>query len=245
MTRRAQPLPTMQEVLDYLQNHENLSKRQISRDFHIKGDGHIYLKQLLKEIERKGLLVRQGRRYALKDRLPSHTDVVVVGIDQDGCLLARPVQWTADSPEPTIFITRYQRLHPTPTIGDMLAVKIQPTSKTTYEGEAVRAISAQGSQMVGVWFKGRVLSVDRRFQQAFIPDGAFPPDMKDNDLVEVAVSQTPRPTSVPSMAKASSITKPLANTPTALTRWKAASATNGASTGLGPSLPRPNRRNVR
>ncbi|MBP5160890.1 MAG: ribonuclease R [Alphaproteobacteria bacterium] len=190
MTRRAQPLPTMQEVLDYLQNHENLSKRQISRDFHIKGDGHIYLKQLLKEIERKGLLVRQGRRYALKDRLPSHTDVVVVGIDQDGCLLARPVQWTADSPEPTIFITRYQRLHPTPTIGDMLAVKIQPTSKTTYEGEAVRAISAQGSQMVGVWFKGRVLSVDRRFQQAFIPDGAFPPDMKDNDLVEVSVSQS-------------------------------------------------------
>ena len=190
MTRRAQPLPSMQEVLDYLQNHEELSKRQLCRDFHIKGDGHKYLRQLLKEIEHKGLLVKQGRRYALKGRVPSHTEAVVVGVDQDGRLLARPVRWLHDSPEPTIFIAHYQRLHPAPTIGDILAVNIKPLTKTTYEGVAVRAISAQGSQMVGVWFNGRVLSVDRRFQQAFVPDGAFPNDMKDNDLVEIAVSQT-------------------------------------------------------
>ena len=187
MTRRAQSLPSMQEVLDYLQNHEVLSKRQLCRQLHIKGDGHIYLKQLLKEIERKGLLVKQGRRYASKDRVPSRMDVIVTGIDQDGRLLARPVQHA--SPEPTIFVTQYKRLHPTPGIGDMLVVQVKPISKTTYEGTALRTISAEGNQMVGVWFKGRILSVDRRFQQAFIPDGAFPPDMQDNDIVEIVATQ--------------------------------------------------------
>ena len=189
MAKKEMSLPTMQEVVDFLQKQtKKTAKNEIARHFGVRGENRVYLKNLLKQIEKDGLIVHTGRFFTHKEALPERLNVEITGIDNDGELIARPVSWLSESPAPQIIVTKYHKLNPPPGVGDILQVKIKPVSSALYEGEAVRSISADDNQIVGVFYEGKIFSVERRFKAAFNLDSSFPKDLKPNDLLLVSIS---------------------------------------------------------
>ncbi len=182
-------LPTMQELTDFLNKQSGeVNKREIARHFKIKGDNRAYLKHLLSEIEHQGLIVRQGRSFTTKGHLPERVSVEITGIDSDGELVGRPVSWEGDGHPPQILISSKGKLKPAPTVGDVVVAKVKPVHAHLYEGEALHRITGAPNQMVGVFFEGKIVSVDRRFKDAFELDSSFP-ELKPNDLVLVEIPE--------------------------------------------------------
>ncbi|MBL4800814.1 MAG: ribonuclease R [Emcibacter sp.] len=87
------PFPTKDDILAYIkENQGKLSKRDISRAFHIRGDQRIALKKILREMAEDGLLDKghKGHLHA-GGELPPVCVVEVTGLDKMGDLMAKPV----------------------------------------------------------------------------------------------------------------------------------------------------------
>ena len=184
---KKKPLPTMEELTAFLNSQSSgCSKRDVARAFGIKGENRVYLKQLLKQIENEGDVVRRRGKFVSRHALPSSCVVEITGTDADGELVGRPIKWKEDGKIPQILITK-TKVKPAIGIGDVVQVNLTPVSSFLYEGEAVRRVSLEKNQMVGVFFDGKIMSVDRRFKEAFSLDDSFPPDLKPEDLVLVEI----------------------------------------------------------
>ena len=181
-------LPTFDEVVAFLNKQtQSVSKRELARNFGIRGDDRDYLKHVLKEVEKQGLLRRQGRRFLPNAALPERLEVEVTGQDAQGDLVARPLHWTGGGSVPQVLITK-DTLKPPAGVGDTLLVKAHPLHKSLYEAESLKRLTSADKQIVGVFFDGKILSVDRRFKEAFALDSSFPKTLKPNDLVLVSVA---------------------------------------------------------
>ena len=181
-------LPTFDEVVAYLNKQtQAISKRELVRAFGVKGDDRNYLKHVLKEVEKQGLLRREGRRFLPNSVLSDRLEVEVTGQDAQGDLVARPLHWAGEGQAPQILITK-DKLKPVAGVGDTLLVKVHPLHKSLYEAETLKRLTAADKQMVGVFFDGKILSVDRRFKEAFDLDSSFPKTLKPNDLVLVTIT---------------------------------------------------------
>jgi len=105
--RKKIPFPTKDDILAYVKdNPGNLSKRDISRAFHIRGDQRILLKELLREMSGDGLLDKGHKgNVPVGGDMPPVAVVEITGIDKMGDLMARPVDRKAkESPPPiTVF----------------------------------------------------------------------------------------------------------------------------------------------
>ena len=175
-------LPTMEELTDFLNKQSGeVNKREIARHFKIKGDDRAYLKHLLSEIEHQGLIIRKGKSFTTKGHLPERISVEITGIDNDGELVGRPVVWNEEGNPPQILISSKGKLKPAPTVGDVVIARVKPLHTHLYEGEALRHVTSAPNQMVGVFYEGKIVSVDRRFKEAFELDSSFP-ELKPNDL---------------------------------------------------------------
>ncbi len=100
------PFPTKDDILAFVKdNPGKLSKRDIARAFHIRGDKRIILKKLLREMSEEGLLDKghKGRVHMGGD-LPPVCVVEVTGLDKMGDLMARPVNLKNDESPPPITI---------------------------------------------------------------------------------------------------------------------------------------------
>ncbi|VAV94195.1 3'-to-5' exoribonuclease RNase R [hydrothermal vent metagenome] len=107
MTSKAKaPFPTKDDILAYVKdNPGKLSKRDISKAFHIRGDQRVLLKKLLREMTADGLLDKghKGRIHAGGD-LPPVCVIEVTGLDKMGDLMARPVNLKEVKTPPPITI---------------------------------------------------------------------------------------------------------------------------------------------
>ena len=182
-------LPSMAELTDFLNKQTGfVNKRQISKHFKIKGDDKLYLKRLLNEIEQHGMIIRKGKSFTTKGHLPERISVEITGVDSDGELVGRPVSWHEEKRSPQILINSKGKLKPAPTVGDVVIARVRPIHEYLYEGEALRRVTASPNQMVGVFYGGKIVSVDRRFKEAFELDSSFP-NLKPNDLVIVEIPE--------------------------------------------------------
>jgi len=100
------PFPTKDDILAYVKdNPGKISKRDIARAFHIRGDQRIVFKQLLREMTEDGLLdMGRKRQIHVGGELPPVTVVEITGIDKMGDLIARPAEWKFDNNPPPITI---------------------------------------------------------------------------------------------------------------------------------------------
>ena len=189
MAKKEFHLPTQDELIAFLNEQgKEMSKREIARHFGAKGDTRAYLKHLLKEIEQQGLVQRSGRRFMMQGLLRDRIAVEITGQVSDGSLVARPVRWEEEGEPPQILLTA-EKIKPEPKIGDILQAKIHRLNQHLYEGEALKRLSSADNRMVGVMYEGRVVSVDRRFKEAFLPDENFPKDVHAGDLVLVEIPE--------------------------------------------------------
>ena len=107
MTSKAKaPFPTKDDILAYVKdNPGKLSKRDISKAFHIRGDQRIQLKKLLREMTADGLLDKGHKgRIHTGGELPPVCVIEVTGLDKMGDLLARPVNLKEVKTPPPITI---------------------------------------------------------------------------------------------------------------------------------------------
>ncbi len=167
-TKKQTP-PSMEDVLEYLKAQSTpVTKRDVARAFHIKGNDRIHLKKILKDLKEKNEIQggSGGRKIGLTDALPERVVVEITGLDSMGDLLARPLEWPADKPMPQITIIA-DKLIPPAGVGDVVQVSVKPVGNKLYEGATLRRMTAGENHMVGIYEDGYVHSVDRRLSRDF------------------------------------------------------------------------------
>jgi ribonuclease R len=176
--RAEAPFPKRDELLEYLRKSENpLGKRELARAFQLKGDQRIRLKEMLAELKDEGLLGRQrGRRVAAEGRLPSVAVLEVVGLDEDGELVARPVgvakaaedEEAAEGPRVLLAPDRRGRR---PVAGDRVLARLRHVEADRYEGFVIRHLGKPERRLVGLFERQRhggvIRPVSRQLKESY------------------------------------------------------------------------------
>ena len=183
-------LPDMKELMAYLNAQTGtVSKRNIARDFKIKGDDRKALKQMLKTLEADGILEKKSdtrkNRLHVVGKLSEYEQIEITGIDSMGDLIARPLDWKTQKDVPQILVVK-NKINPPAGVGDIVQARLKQVKKLFYEGEIIRRITANQNQMVGVYENNRVYSVDRRLKQSFLLIDV-PKQVKNKDIVLVEI----------------------------------------------------------
>lgn len=151
-----------------------LTKREIARAFDIQGDGRLLLKDILRELEERGSIVKQpGQAYAVPKALPTVTVIEITDIDADGDLLAKPTEWdeATQGDLPRIDVMPDQKGHASLAAGDRALAKLRRVDDKTYEAEIIRRLDAPQNRVLGMVEKisrGFILKpTDRRAKYDF------------------------------------------------------------------------------
>ena len=207
--REPSPLPTREDVLNYLATHPNKAgKRDIARAFGLKGADKIGLKALLKELQDEGLLERHGKTLLNAGDLPSVTVLTVVGRDSDGELLAAPVEWDEDlhGDPPRVLLqlssagARARRgADKPPGLEDRVLARLtkadDPADDVAYTARIIKVLDRVPSRIVGVLrLEGAhayMVPIDRKQRELDI-DPRSVGDAENGDLVAVELVRTTR-----------------------------------------------------
>jgi ribonuclease R len=189
------PFPSQEEIVRFI--HEspgNVGKREIARAFHLDSSQKILLKKLLRDLELDGTLLRgRSRRYAEPGVLPNVSVVEVTGIDGDGDLVAKPVQWEFDDPMPLIRMAPERRGQPALGPGDRALARVEQINEKTgdgadiYSGKTIRRLTTSPAKIMGVledhgtYF--RLRPTDRRSRAELVIDKVDSGDAGKGDLV--------------------------------------------------------------
>lgn len=133
-----------------------LTKREIARAFDIKGDGRIILKDMLRELEDRGAIIKQaGQAYTIPKALPHVSVIEITDIDADGDLFAKPTEWdeATQGPLPVIEMQPGKKGHPALMPGDRVLAKLKRLSDKRYEGETIRTLEAPQNRVLGMVVK--------------------------------------------------------------------------------------------
>lgn len=151
-----------------------LTKREIARAFDIKGDGRILLKDILRDLEERGAIVKQpGQAYAVPKALPTVTVIEITDIDADGDLLAKPTEWdeATQGDLPRIDVMPDKNGHSNLAAGDRALAKLNRINDKKYEAEIIRRLDAPQNRVLGMVEKisrGFILKpTDRRAKYDF------------------------------------------------------------------------------
>ncbi len=146
--------PTKQEIADFIRDSPApVGKREIARAFRLGAAERVQLKEVLRELTTEGEVERgPGRRIAAPAALPAVALVEATEIDLDGELLARPVDWTGESPPPVITLAPARQGHPALAPGDRVLARLRRLADGTYEGRTLRRLDPREiTRVVGVY----------------------------------------------------------------------------------------------
>jgi ribonuclease R len=181
LTDRDHPsLPTKAEILEFVNNSATpVGKREIGKEFGIKGAARKPLKQMLNEMQDDGLLERGRRRQVNKPgALPPVGIIDVVGIDADGELICHPARMEGKGPPPVIHLNAGRRGRPASAKGDRILARLKRISDGVYEADPIRVLGRNSDTIMGVYEvhdgSGVLSPIDRKRR------GAIPVDTRDN-----------------------------------------------------------------
>lgn len=172
--RKPAPLPSRQQLLDFIKDSPvPVGKREIARAFRIGPDDRLALRALIKSLETEGKLDRKAsRRFVPQGSLPESAVLVISGMDRDGELMAKPVEWTGEGTPPRIIMAPFQRGQEPLGIGDRVLARLKRLRSGLYEGRAVKRITEGPARVLGLIEdrpdgSGRLRPVDRRNRTDF------------------------------------------------------------------------------
>ena len=196
-------IPTRDQILNYIaHNPTRTSKRDIAKEFKIKGDGRIDLKQLLRELQDQGLLQRQGKKLIGAGSLPPVGVLEILTRDRDGGLLAQPVKWNEkeNGRPPTISIDNQTGSGKKAGIGERVLARITPNEGVTkkrkgaaYNAKIMKILERQKDTLLGVLRTHgdgfRLEPTNRKQNEVDISASAIAGAI-DGDLVEVITGRS-------------------------------------------------------
>jgi len=183
-------IPTKDAILQWIADNPTLTaKRDIARAFGIKGADRIPLKQLLREMEASGDLTRRKRSYREADTLPPVSVIEVTGVDADGHMLARPLEWGGEGIAPVILMLARDG-DPALGAGDRLLARLTatPGEDHPYSARVIRRIGVNPLRILGIYRKategGRILPIDKKAETQWTVSAGNDHGARDGELVE-------------------------------------------------------------
>ena len=183
-------IPSKAELREWIaENPDKSGKRDIARAFGIKGAARIDLKRALRELEDEGFVEKRRKSYRDPERLPPVTVLQVQGADDDGDLLARPMEWRGSGPVPRILVTQRQS-DPALGAGDRILAKLLPVHGEAhhYEARLIRKIAAAPRRIFGIYRAetegGRIVPVEKGADREWRVAPGATHGAKDGELVE-------------------------------------------------------------
>lgn len=160
-------MPDRDELLAYIRDNDgDTVRRDMARDFGVRGAQRARLRAMLRELEDAGLIERsEGRKWRPSDRLPPVAVLEVYDLDEDGEPLLRPVSWDSDQPAPVIDLRPGPRGMAAPGVGERILCRLQPRDDNSYRATPMRRVGEQAQSIIGIYRQagdgGRVTSTER------------------------------------------------------------------------------------
>jgi ribonuclease R len=188
--KRPQHAPTIDKarVLELLAENAGATKRDLAKLLGLKGSDRILLKRILKELETEGAI--EGRKktgFTRRGELPEVGLIEVTGTDDDGEVLARPLNWDSNEEPPVIYVTP-PKDGGAPGPGDRLLARLEKHGDD-YEARIIRRLDQETqTRLIGVlretksdgW---RLVPIDKKARTEYALDKADLGGAKHNELV--------------------------------------------------------------
>ena len=211
---RAKPaLPSREDILAFIArereggNLGTIGKREIAREFGIRGVDKIDLKRLLREMQDDGAVEKRGKTLVKAGALPPVVLCDVTGRDLDGELIAVPVEWDVSQlgPLPRILVHMPRKAKPgmpVPGVGDRALVRTErerdpEPGAPEYSGRVIKLLSKQRARVLGIFRVdakgngGRIEPIDKKqLGRELAVSEADRENARDGDLVAVDLLRT-------------------------------------------------------
>ncbi len=192
-------LPSREAVLDALANGPSIDgKRDLARHFGIKGPLRAPFKDLLRDLEADGLIMRRRKALRRTSELPSVTVLDIPGDADPEELHAFPATWSEEEGErPRVRVVQPRASKVVPGPGDRILARIErgEGEVPSYTARAMRILDKPRRGQIGIVRMdddgARLIPVERKVRELRIPAGDLG-DAKDGDLVEVEVKPSGR-----------------------------------------------------
>ncbi len=189
--------PSREELLAFIaERGGDVSKRDIIRAFHLDAAAKAELKSLLRDLKDDGALKGRHRKVSAAGHVAATVMAGVVARDNDGDLLAEPLDWDeaefGAAPRIRLVFGRKPSAGPSPGIGDRVLLRTYRTNDeedAPYTGRIIKLLEKAQKQLLGIYRVlaqggGRLVPVDKKSLGREI---AIPPGMEngaqDGDLV--------------------------------------------------------------
>ncbi|WP_371717110.1 ribonuclease R [Ancylobacter sp. TS-1] len=196
-------LPSREDLMAFIASHGgDVGKREISRAFGLDGGDRIALKSMLRELADEGLVGSKRRKLHLPGALPAAVMAEVIERDEDGELIATPIDWDeeehGEAPRILVRLARRGRVAgPAPGIGDRVLLKTEELPEADglirHHGRVLKLMEKARTLTLGIFRRdaqggGRLVPIDKRNmgRELAIPSD-FAGDAQEGDLVSVEV----------------------------------------------------------
>ncbi|HRJ66346.1 MAG TPA: RNB domain-containing ribonuclease, partial [Alphaproteobacteria bacterium] len=183
-------LPTREELKEFLLSHPDaLNKRDIARAFGITGQDRTKLRRLLREMTEEGMLEKnENRSYQAPDSLPERAFIEIIGISDDGELLARPLEWHGRGKPPAIFVIPDRKRGAALKDGEKMLARLRKVSPHEYEARILKPLEERNDLRIVGFYKsyrggGVVTPTDKKNKLEYMIPPEFANDAQDGDLV--------------------------------------------------------------
>lgn len=182
-------LPSKSQLVEFIKKcPDTPSRRDIAREFGIRGTDRAWLRQVLWELEDEGLVIRhRGKRIGAVDRLPPVVVLEVALVDDDGDALCKPVAEEEAAAAANATIRLVQKRGRPPGIGDRILARLERVEDNEYAAKPIRFLGTKPQAFLGVYESGHkggtVRSVDRRAKLHYTVTARNRGDAKDGDYV--------------------------------------------------------------
>ncbi|HWU55847.1 MAG TPA: hypothetical protein VN175_10120, partial [Rhizomicrobium sp.] len=186
--KRPQNTPALDKarVLELLAQGAN--KRDLAKKLGLKGSDRIILKRILKELQAEGAIEGSPKKGFIKHgELPEAGLIEVTGLDEDGELLARPLNWDSNEEPPLIYVMP-PRDGGAPGLGDRLLARLEKHGEA-YEARIIRRLERETpTRLIGVLRNSpatgwRLVPIDKKARTEYALDKSDLNGAKHNELV--------------------------------------------------------------
>jgi len=194
--RPAQGLPDRDTLLGFVRQNPDAPRAAIAQAFGLKGADRRALREMLRELEESGALVRRGgRRVSETGSVPPVGVADVVERDADGELWVQ-LSGAEDAPKARLVPDRGEAAAGAPGLGDRLLVRFERREGGEVEARLIKRLGQSAHRILGVVRKARrevrVEPVDRRTKQTLVLTDPSAQDLRDGDLVLAQVGSAER-----------------------------------------------------
>lgn len=200
--KKPAPFPSKQQIIEFIGDQiKGAALRNILIGFGLSQKNRAALKDVLKELEQEGRIKKgRSKRYTLAGRLPPVGVIQVTGTDENGDVVAEPLNWrdNHEGEPPLIFLQpekQSKRRQAAMGIGDRALARLTPLEENSYQASIIKRIGGGADSdrtqqtVIGIYRKGdRLEPTDRRYRYDFEVPPKDAGGARPGDLVVAEIS---------------------------------------------------------